>query len=107
MNDDFARAAWLLRSGWYTSETGRFVRWYYKGKNGSTLGTNFDEACKVQKRRDAATKNAPAGKLAEACHLLYLWTQHCAGEDGSALRAETRVFLGNASTPTDAERPSK
>jgi hypothetical protein len=56
MNDDFDRAAWLLRSGWYTREAGYGVRWYYKDKRGSTLETNFDEACKVQKRRDAANK---------------------------------------------------
>jgi hypothetical protein len=31
--------------------------------------------------------------LAEARRLLYLWTQHCADEDRSALRAETRTFL--------------
>ena len=44
---------WLRAAGWFTRENSS--GWFLT-RRGSTLQTNFDEACKIQKRRDAAMK---------------------------------------------------
>lgn len=76
----------LRALGWFNRDD-RPGRWYLT-RRGSTLETNFDEACKIQRRRDAARK--PRDDAFIAGIILALAEVHRAGASDSAVVAVVR-----------------